>query len=88
MSTTLQTVDSIADDQFHLVGARQQSHVTKHNEMQNFCEPLGTKNELRKFEEILALELNKYMYEFIISLRTVYDKDYEPSSLRSLLNDI
>ena len=43
---------------------------------------LGTRNELRKVEEIPAVELNKYICEFIISVRT---KDYEPSSLRSLL---
>ena len=44
---------------------------------------LGTKNELRKVEEIPALELNEYMCEFIISVRTKDGKDYEPSSLRS-----
>ena len=43
---------------------------------------LGTRNELRKVEEIPAVELNEYICEFIISLRT---KGYEPSSLRSLL---
>ena len=42
---------------------------------------LGTRNELRKVEEIPAVELNEYICEFIISVRT---KDYEPSSLRSL----
>ena len=46
---------------------------------------LGTRNELRKVEEIPALELNGYMCEFIISVRTKDGKDYEPSSLRSLL---
>ena len=29
---------------------------------------LGTRNELRKLEEILALELNEYICEFIISV--------------------
>ena len=43
---------------------------------------LGTRNELRKVEEIPAVELNEYICEFIISVRI---KDYEPSSLRSLL---
>ena len=43
---------------------------------------LRTRNELRKVEEIPAVELNEYICEFIISVRT---KDYEPSSLRSLL---
>ena len=46
---------------------------------------LGTRNELRKVEEIPALELNEYIREFIISVRTKDRKDYEPSSLRSLL---
>ena len=43
---------------------------------------LGTRNELRNVEEIPAVELNEYICEFIISVRT---KDYEPSSLWSLL---
>ena len=46
---------------------------------------LGTRNELRKVEEIPALELNEYICEFIISVRTKDRKDYEPSSLGSLL---
>ena len=46
---------------------------------------LGTKNKLRKDEEIPALELNEYMCEFIISVRTKDGKDYEPYSFRSLL---
>ena len=46
---------------------------------------VGTRNELRKVEEIPALELNEYICEFIISVRTKDGKDYEPSSLRSLL---
>ena len=46
---------------------------------------LETKNELRRVEEIPAVELNEYMCEFIISVRTKDGKDYEPSSLRSLL---
>ena len=45
---------------------------------------LGTKNELRKVEEIPALEVNEYMCEFIISVRTKDGKDYEPAC-RSLL---
>ena len=43
---------------------------------------LGTRNELRKVEEIPAVELNEYICEFIISVRA---KDYEPCLLRSLL---
>ena len=46
---------------------------------------LGTRNKLRKVEEIPALELNEYICEFIISVRTKDVKDYEPSSLQSLL---
>ena len=46
---------------------------------------LGTRNELRKVEEIPALELNEYICESIISVRTKDGKDYEPSSIRSLL---
>ena len=42
----------------------------------------GTRNELRKVEEIPAVELNEYICDLIISVRT---KDCEPSSLRSLL---
>ena len=46
---------------------------------------LGTRNELRKVEQIPALELNEYICEFIIWVRTKDGKDYEPSSLQSLL---
>ena len=46
---------------------------------------LGSRNEFRKVEEIPALDLNEYICEFIISVRTKDRKDYEPSSLRSLL---
>jgi len=42
---------------------------------------LGTRNELRKVEEIPALELNRYICEYIILVRTNDGKDYEPSSL-------
>ena len=42
-------------------------------------------NDIRKVEEIPALELNEYICEFIISVRSKDGKDYEPSSLRSLL---
>ena len=44
---------------------------------------LGTRNELRKVEEIPGLELSEYICQFIISVRT---KDGKlPSWLRSLL---
>ena len=46
---------------------------------------LGTRNELRKVEKIPALGFNEYICDFIISVRTKDRKDYEPSSLRSLL---
>ena len=36
---------------------------------------LGTWNQLRKVEEILALELNECICEFIISVRTKDGKD-------------
>ena len=53
---------------------------------------LGTRNELRKVEEIPALELNEYICEFIILVRTKDGKDYEPSSRSEVywqvLNDI
>ena len=45
---------------------------------------LGTRNELRKVEEIPALELNEYICEFIITVRSKDRKDYDPS-LQSLL---
>ena len=40
---------------------------------------LGTGNELRKVEEIPALELNEYICEFFISVRSKDRKDYEES---------
>ena len=43
---------------------------------------LGKRSELRKVEEIPVVELNEYICEFIISVRT---KGYEPPSLRRLL---
>ena len=46
---------------------------------------LGARNELRKVEEIPALESNEYICEFIISVRIKDGKDYESSSLQSLL---
>jgi len=46
---------------------------------------LGTRNELRKVEDIPALELSEYISKFNILIRTKDEKDYEPSSLRSLL---
>ena len=46
---------------------------------------LVTKNEDRNIEDIPTGELNEYMSDFIISVRTKDGREYEPSSLRSLL---
>ena len=65
---------------------RKQSHIRKKTtRCKTFANLFRNKNELRKVEEIPALELNEYICEFIISVRTKDGKDYEPSSLRSLL---
>ena len=65
---------------------RKQSHIAKtQREVKLLQTFLGTRNELRKVDEIPALELNEYICEFIISVRTKDGKDYEPSSVRSLL---
>jgi hypothetical protein len=44
-----------------------------------------TKDEDRKIENIPAVELNEYISEFIISVRTKDGNEYEPTSLRSLM---
>ena len=46
---------------------------------------LRTKNEERKIEEIPAVELNQYISQFIIAVRTKDGNEYEPTSLRSLV---
>ena len=46
---------------------------------------LKTKNEERKIEEIPAVELNQYISQFIIAVRTKDGNEYEPTSLRSLV---
>ena len=46
---------------------------------------LVTKNEDKNIEDIPTGELNEYMSDFIISVRTKDGREYEPSSLRSLL---
>ena len=46
---------------------------------------LKTKNEQRKIEEIPAVELNQYISQFIIAVRTKDGNEYEPTSLRSLV---
>ncbi|XP_058969405.2 uncharacterized protein KIAA1958-like [Pocillopora verrucosa] len=46
---------------------------------------LKTKDEDRKIEDIPAAELNEFISEFIISVRTEDGNEYEPTSLRSLM---
>ena len=46
---------------------------------------LKTKDEDRKIEDIPAAELNEFISEFIISVRTKDGDEYEPTSLRSLM---
>ena len=79
MSTSVQLTVFIAEQENKATLQKTQRDVKL---LQTF---LGTRNELRKVEEIPALELNEYICEFIISVRTKDGKDYEPSSLRSLL---
>ena len=46
---------------------------------------LKTKDEDRKIEDIPAAELNEFISEFIISVRTKDGNEYELTSLRSLM---
>ena len=46
---------------------------------------LSSKNENRSIEDIPSAELNLYLSEFIIKVRTKQNKDYEPSSLRGVI---
>ena len=46
---------------------------------------LKTKDEDRKIEDIPAVEMNEYISQFIISVRTKDGNEYEPTSLRSLV---
>ena len=46
---------------------------------------LKTKDEDRKIEDIPAAELNEFISEFIISVRTKDGNEYDPTSLRSLM---
>jgi len=41
---------------------------------------LKTKNEDRKVEDISVVELNEYISQFIISVRTIDGNEYEPTS--------
>ena len=60
---------------------RKQSHIEKKTEpdVKLLQTLLGTRNELRKVEEMPALELNEYICKFIISVRSKDRKDYEES---------
>ena len=51
----------------------------------SYWKPRHPWRENWRVEEIPVLELSEYICEFIISFRTKDGKDYEPSSLRSLL---
>lgn len=66
----------------------QENENTKKKTKQNVGlleEFLGFKEERRKIEEIPPQELNVYLSEFIITVRTKDNQEYEPSSLRSLI---
>ena len=46
---------------------------------------LSSKNEKKSMEDIPSAELNVYLSEFIIKVRTKQNKDYEPNSLRAII---
>ena len=46
---------------------------------------LSSKNEKRSMEDIPSAELNVYLSEFIIKVRTKQNKDYEPNSLCGII---
>ena len=48
-------------------------------------ECLSSKNEKRSIEDIPSAELNLYLSEFIIKVRTKQNKDYEPNSLCGMI---
>ena len=65
---------------------RKHGHITKRKpNVKLFQTSLGTRNVLRKVDEIPALELKEYLCKFIISVRTKDRNNFEHSSLRSLL---
>ena len=45
-------------------------------------------NDLREVHTIAPAELNKYLAEFILSVRSKDGEDYEPSSLRCLVSSL
>ena len=73
------SVDNCIAEQENKATLQKTQRDVKH--LQTFLE---TRNELGKVEEIPALELKEYN----IPVRTKDRKDYEPSSLRSLLASV
>ncbi|CAH3162433.1 unnamed protein product [Porites lobata] len=69
--------------------SEQENESTKKKTLQNVAvlqQFLASKNEERKLEEIPPEELNEYLSEFIITVRTKDKQDeYEPSSLRGFI---
>ena len=69
--------------------SEQENESTKKKTLQNVAvlqQFLASKNEERKFEEIPPEELNEYLREFIITVRTKdKQEEYEPSSLRGFI---
>ena len=46
---------------------------------------LSSKNEKKSIEDIPSTEINLYLSEFIIKVRTKQNKDCEPNSLRGMI---
>ena len=44
------------------------------------------KHKDRKIEDIRAAELNEYISQFVLSFRAKDGKEYEPTSVRSLVH--
>ena len=61
------------------------AHKTERNVLKIVQRFLNTKDENMKIEDISAVELNKYISQFIISVRTKNGTEYESNSLRSLI---
>ena len=67
---------------------QQENENTKRKTEQNLSllnQFLSSKNEKRSIEDIPSAELNLYLSEFIIKVRTKQNKDYEPNSLRGMI---
>ena len=68
--------------------SEQENESTKKKTLQNVAvlqQFLASKNEERKLEEIPPEELNEYLSEFIITVRTKDKQEYEPSSLQGFI---